>query len=117
MGSPDLACPKTLLVLYLRRLISISICPALRFSTKFAFCSSSRKPSGADLAYMEELLAQIERQGVAAPAPIEQRWCASVPRPSYADVASRHPKHAQGQQLHHGAVGSPRSNVLPFHSG
>ena len=34
--------------------------------------SACRRPSGADLAYVEELLAQIEAEGVPAPAPIEQ---------------------------------------------
>ena len=33
--------------------------------------------SGADMEYMEKLLRGIEEQGIAAPAPIEQRWSAS----------------------------------------
>ncbi len=34
--------------------------------------SARRRPSGADLAYVEQLLAQIEAEGVPAPSPIEQ---------------------------------------------
>lgn len=34
-----------------------------------------RNPSGNDLAYMEQLLSDIEASGIAAPSPIEQRWC------------------------------------------
>ncbi len=34
-----------------------------------------RRPSGADLAYVEQLLAQIEAEGVPAPSPIEQCVC------------------------------------------
>ena len=36
-----------------------------------------RKPSGADLAFMADLMAALEEKGVAAPGPIEQRWSAS----------------------------------------
>ena len=38
-------------------------------------------PSGADLDYMERLLDLIEERGIAAPAPIEQRWTASSSSP------------------------------------
>ena len=38
-------------------------------------------PSGADLDYMERLLDLIEEHGIAAPAPIEQRWTASSTSP------------------------------------
>ncbi len=31
----------------------------------------------ADLDYVEELLSRVERQGIPAPSPIEQRWTAS----------------------------------------
>lgn len=34
-----------------------------------------KQPSGKDLEYMEQLLCDIEDAGIAAPAPIEQRWC------------------------------------------
>ena len=37
--------------------------------------------TGADLAYMKELLAMIEREGIPAPAPIEQRWSAGSKSP------------------------------------
>ncbi|KAK9839195.1 hypothetical protein WJX81_000695 [Elliptochloris bilobata] len=40
-----------------------------------------RQPSGADLAFMEELLADLMMKGIAAPAPIEQRWTASSRSP------------------------------------
>ena len=36
-----------------------------------------RSPSLADLHYVEELLSRIERQGIPAPSPIEQRWTSS----------------------------------------
>ena len=36
-----------------------------------------RNPSMADLDYVEELLSRIERQGIPAPSPIEQRWTSS----------------------------------------
>ena len=36
-----------------------------------------RRPSGADLDFMRELMALLEAEGIAAPAPIEQRWSAS----------------------------------------
>ena len=35
-----------------------------------------RKPTYADLSFMEEVLAMIEHEQIAAPAPIEQRWSA-----------------------------------------
>lgn len=38
-------------------------------------------PSGADLAYMEALLGLVASRGVAAPAPIEQRWTAGSSAP------------------------------------
>ena len=41
----------------------------------------ARRPSYADLAFMEDLLADLERKGVPAPAPIEQRWTASSRSP------------------------------------
>ena len=33
-----------------------------------------REPNGADLAYMEDLLREIEANKIPAPSPIEQRW-------------------------------------------
>jgi hypothetical protein len=36
-----------------------------------------RSPSGADLAFMSDVMAALEEGGVAAPGPIEQRWSAS----------------------------------------
>ncbi|CAI5507046.1 unnamed protein product [Closterium sp. Naga37s-1] len=39
-----------------------------------AASSSSSSSSTADIAFMEELLALIESEGIPAPAPIEQRW-------------------------------------------
>ena len=51
-------------------------------------------PSGADLDYMERLLNLIKERGIAAPAPIEQRWTASSTSPmspaSSADPATVH---------------------------
>lgn len=38
-------------------------------------------PDGADLRYVEDLLALVEARGVAAPAPIEQRWTAGSSAP------------------------------------
>lgn len=38
-------------------------------------------PSGADIAFMLDLLALIEAEGIPAPAPIEQRWTASSTSP------------------------------------
>ena len=37
--------------------------------------------TGADLAYMKDLLAMIDREGIPAPAPIEQRWSAGSNSP------------------------------------
>merc|ERR1712087_673924 len=37
-------------------------------------CGSTHKSDGRDLQYMAELLALIERRGLPAPSPIEQRW-------------------------------------------
>jgi hypothetical protein len=42
---------------------------------------SRRRPSGADLRFMQELLAGLEGARVPAPAPIEQRWSASSSAP------------------------------------
>ena len=36
-----------------------------------------RRLSGADLDFMRELMAALEAEGIAAPAPIEQRWSVS----------------------------------------
>ena len=46
----------------------------LTHSVDVEFC---RNPSLADLQYVEELLSRIERQGIPAPSPIEQRWTSS----------------------------------------
>ncbi|CAI7877912.1 unnamed protein product, partial [Closterium sp. NIES-54] len=43
-------------------------------SSSTAAASSSSSSSTADIAFMEELLALIESEGIPAPAPIEQRW-------------------------------------------
>jgi len=43
--------------------------------------ATGRRPSGADLVFMDELLAALARDRVAAPAPIEQRWTASSRSP------------------------------------
>lgn len=45
------------------------------------FLCACRKPSGADLGFMKELMQQIEEAGVPAPSPIEQRWTASSSSP------------------------------------
>jgi L-galactono-1,4-lactone dehydrogenase len=42
---------------------------------------TAARPSGADLDYMESLLALVQRRGVPAPAPIEQRWSAGTASP------------------------------------
>ncbi|CAN0177714.1 unnamed protein product, partial [Phaeothamnion confervicola] len=52
------------------------------------------EPSRADLRYVEEALALIEANGIAAPSPIEQRWTATSSAPmspaSAADPAAVH---------------------------
>ena len=40
-----------------------------------------RKPSGADLRFMHELLQKLEADNTPAPAPIEQRWSAPSSSP------------------------------------
>jgi len=48
-----------------------------RWETQVAFPSGSMEfPGKEDMSYMRELLQMIEREGVPAPAPIEQRWTA-----------------------------------------
>ena len=42
---------------------------------------TAQAPSGAELAYVERLLALVRRRGVPAPAPIEQRWSAGSASP------------------------------------
>ncbi|CAG9464777.1 unnamed protein product [Pedinophyceae sp. YPF-701] len=52
-------------------------CGGQQWVLEVAFPTGTLKsPSGADIAYMEELLDEIERRQVPAPAPIEQRWSA-----------------------------------------
>ncbi len=50
--------------------------------------SLCRKPSGADLKFMHELMQQLEADNTPAPAPIEQRWSAPSSSPM-SPVASR----------------------------
>jgi len=50
-------------------------CGGQQWVLETAFPVGTRaRPSGADLAYMEQLLTLIERHQLPAPAPIEQRW-------------------------------------------
>lgn len=50
-------------------------CGGQQWVLEVAFPAGSlHAPSGADLRYMDELLTVIKRHGIAAPAPIEQRW-------------------------------------------
>ena len=50
--------------------------------------SVCRRPSGADLAFVEQLLAQIEAEGVPAPAPIEQCAFDSDKAPTLRPIAA-----------------------------
>ncbi|KAL3136486.1 hypothetical protein ABBQ38_005740 [Trebouxia sp. C0009 RCD-2024] len=53
-------------------------CGGQQWVLEVAFPTGTLKnPSLADLQYVEELLARIERQGIPAPSPIEQRWTSS----------------------------------------
>ena len=57
-------------------------CGGQQWVLEVAFpAGSAADPSGADLAYMEDLLAAIKQAGVPAPAPIEQRWTAGSSSP------------------------------------
>ena len=57
-------------------------CGGQQWVLEVAFPTGSmNSPSGADIAYMEELLALIKKYKIAAPAPIEQRWTAGSSSP------------------------------------
>ena len=66
-----------------------------RHQQEVAFpCGTRQEPSGADLAYMRDLLAMLETSDVPAPSPIEQRWTAR----SRAPLSPAHS--AGGDDLH-----------------
>ncbi len=53
-------------------------CGGQQWVSEVCFPSGTRtRPSGADIAYMRELLDLVEASDVPAPSPIEQRWSAS----------------------------------------
>lgn len=57
-------------------------CGGQQWVSEVAFPSGTlTRPSGADLAFMEELLGLIEEREIAAPCPIEQRWTAQSHSP------------------------------------
>uniref|UniRef100_UPI00315B4042 L-galactono-1,4-lactone dehydrogenase n=1 Tax=synthetic construct TaxID=32630 RepID=UPI00315B4042 len=57
-------------------------CGGQQWVSEVAFPAGTlEKPSAADLEYMEELMRLINKEGIPAPAPIEQRWTAGSSSP------------------------------------